>query len=116
METFKKFNKRSVKVGTQQYEQAIKLLSFLGIPCIIAEGEAEALCVGLCKAGLVDAVASSDLDCVAYGAPIFIRNLATDKECIQVKYEEVLAGMEMTREEFIDLCILLGCDYVPTIP
>ena len=51
------------------------MLEHLGITCIIADGEAEALAVALSRAGLVDGVATNDLDCVAYGAPSFIRNL-----------------------------------------
>ena len=54
------------------------MLEHLGITCIIADGEAEALAVALARAGLVDGVASNDLDCVAYGAPLFIRNLGCD--------------------------------------
>ena len=29
--------------------------------------------------------------------------------------DKVLEGFEMSQEEFIDLCILLGCDYVDKI-
>jgi 5'-3' exonuclease len=28
---------------------------------------------------------------------------------------QVLEGMEMTKDEFVDLCILLGCDYCDKI-
>ena len=31
--------------------------------------------------------------------------------CGHVFNVQVLAGLEMTADEFIDLCILLGCDY-----
>jgi len=33
----------------------------------------------------------------------------------KVKLSAVLEGMELTMNEFIDLCILLGCDYCDTI-
>ena len=65
-------------------------MNALGIVTIIADGEAEALCVALCKEKLVDAVASSDMDCVVYGAPILIRNLATDKDCIEIRHSNIL--------------------------
>lgn len=70
----------------------------MGIHTIIADGEAEALCVALCRAGLCDAVASSDLDCLAYGAPVFVRNLGTDKPCVEITYERVLSQMELSPE------------------
>lgn len=29
--------------------------------------------------------------------------------------EKILKNLELSTEEFVDLCILLGCDYCPTI-
>lgn len=29
--------------------------------------------------------------------------------------DKMLRGFDMTMEQFIDLCILLGCDYCPTV-
>lgn len=29
--------------------------------------------------------------------------------------EKVIKNLELSTEEFVDLCILLGCDYCPTI-
>lgn len=62
-------------------------------------------------------MASNDLDCVCYGAPLFIRNLGNDekREVIQIKYDDVLTQLNFTQEQFIDLCILLGCDYLETV-
>ena len=34
---------------------------------------------------------------------------------IQLSLEAVLEGFGLTMEEFIDLCILCGCDYTKTI-
>lgn len=93
------------------------MLEACGVPCIIAHGEAEALAVALCRAGLCDGVASNDLDCVCYGAPLFIRNLGNDekREVIQIKYDDVLKQLNFSQEQFVDLCILLGCDYLETV-
>ncbi|CAL6014137.1 Flap_endonuclease 1 [Hexamita inflata] len=115
-EAYKKYSKRSVKVGPEQYQQAVTLLNALGIQCIVATGEAEALAVALNRAGMVDAVASSDLDCVAYASKVFVRNLATDKDIIEIQHDKALEELKMDRDQFVDFCILLGCDYVPTIP
>ena len=33
----------------------------------------------------------------------------------EITYSEVLKGLDMTYEEFIDMCILCGCDYTDSI-
>lgn len=33
----------------------------------------------------------------------------------EFNYQKILEGMELTNEQFIDLCILLGCDYCDSI-
>lgn len=86
MIAYKKYSSRAVRVDKKIYDQAKKLMDFMGIHYIQAEGEAEVLCVALCNSGLCDAVGSSDLDCVAHGAKLLVRNLATDKPCIEINY------------------------------
>ena len=90
----------------------MRLLQYMGIPYIQAAGEAEVLCAELCRRGIVDAVGSADLDCIANGAKILVKNLGTDKECIEINHAKVLQLTGFSNSEFIDLCILLGCDYV----
>ena len=34
---------------------------------------------------------------------------------IEIKYDKILSGLGITAEQFIDLCILLGCDYAGKI-
>lgn len=34
---------------------------------------------------------------------------------MQIELEEILKSFEINMDEFIDLCILSGCDYTPTI-
>ena len=33
----------------------------------------------------------------------------------QIDYAKAIAGLGITHEQFVDLCILLGCDYCDTI-
>ncbi len=33
----------------------------------------------------------------------------------EIKLDKVLAGLQLTMDQFIDLCILLGCDYCDSI-
>lgn len=116
-EKAQKLAKRTVRVTPTHSQQALTLLQYLGIPCISAESEAEAQCVALAKAGLVDAVASSDLDVLAFGCPLMVRNLANsaDPEVVEINLEKVLLEAKLSHESFVDLCILCGCDYTSSI-
>jgi flap endonuclease-1 len=34
---------------------------------------------------------------------------------VEVHHSKILGGLEFTEDQFIDLCILLGCDYCDSI-
>ena len=66
-------------------------MDFLGIPYIRAPREAESLCVALNRANIVYAVASHDMDCLAYGTPRMIRHLSEySKNPIEIRYDKIL--------------------------
>lgn len=119
-EEIEKFARRTVRVTREQNEDCKRLLKLMGIPYVEAPCEAEAQCAALARAGLVYAAASEDMDTLCFDAPILLRHLTFSeqrKEPIQeIHMETVLAGLGFTREQFIDMCILLGCDYCDTIP
>ncbi|CAK9437225.1 uncharacterized protein LODBEIA_P16030 [Lodderomyces beijingensis] len=114
-----KFEKRLVRVSRDQNDEAKKLLSLMGIPYVEAPCEAEAQCAELARGGKVYAAASEDMDTLCYEPPQLLRHLtfseARKMPIDEIKYKDAIAGLDMTKEEFIDLCILLGCDYCETI-
>jgi len=94
------------------FELTKQLLTILNVPWFIAPLEAETICSDLCKRGLVDAVVSEDTDIIAYGTPIFLTNINTsDCTSVRVKYSDVLNGVDLTSDSFLDLCIMCGTDY-----
>ncbi|XP_065219671.1 flap endonuclease 1 [Planococcus citri] len=114
-----KFSKRLVKVNSKHVEECKDLLKLMGIPFVEAPCEAEAQCAAMTKAGLVYATATEDMDALTFGSPVLVRHL-TFSEARKVPVQEyhlskVLAGMNLTYDEFIDLCMLLGCDYCDSI-
>ena len=115
-EDVEKFSRRTVRVTREHNAEAQRLLKLMGVPYIIAPTEAEAQCAVLAQAGKVYAAASEDMDTLTFNAPVLLRKLTfaeQRKEPIQeIHLDRVLEGLEMDREQFIDLCILLGCDYV----
>jgi len=93
-------------------KKAKEIIEIMGFCHFQAEGEAECLCATMCCLGLVDAVLSEDTDVMAYGTPFLLSKLDLKTETIVVvSHEAILEGMNMEHEEFLDLCILLSCDY-----
>ncbi|KAG8369006.1 hypothetical protein BUALT_Bualt15G0105300 [Buddleja alternifolia] len=118
-EDIEKFSKRTVKVTKQHNEDCKKLLRLMGVPVIEAPSEAEAQCAALCKADKVYGVASEDMDSLTFGAPRFLRHLMdpSSKKIPVMEFEvsKVLEELSLTMDQFIDLCILSGCDYCDSI-
>ncbi|XP_047540114.1 flap endonuclease 1 [Vanessa atalanta] len=117
--SIEKFNRRLVKVTKQHGEEARELLKLMGVPVVEAPCEAEAQCAALVKAGKVYAVATEDMDALTFGSNVLLRHL-TFSEARKMPVQEfhlnqVLDGLELNHTEFIDLCILLGCDYCGSI-
>ncbi|XP_028108725.1 flap endonuclease 1-like isoform X3 [Camellia sinensis] len=71
------------------------------------------------KALVVYAVASEDMDSLTFGAPRFLRHLMdpSSKKVPVMEFEvsKVLEELNLTMDQFIDLCILSGCDYCDSI-
>ncbi|PIA40763.1 hypothetical protein AQUCO_02400079v1 [Aquilegia coerulea] len=110
-EDIEKFSKRTVKVTKQHNDDCKKLLRLMGVPVIEAPSEAEAECAALCKSGKVYAVASEDMDSLTFGAPKFLRHLMDPSS----RKIPILEELNLSMDQFIDLCILCGCDYCDSI-
>ncbi|KAF9283250.1 Elongation of fatty acids protein 2 [Mortierella alpina] len=118
-EAIDKFNRRLVKVTPEHNAECKKLLKLLGIPYVEAPCEAEAQCAALAKAGKVYAAGSEDMDTLTFGSPILLRHLtfseAKKMPISEISLKRSLEGLGFSMAEFIDLCILLGCDYCDSI-
>lgn len=115
-EELEKTVRRIIYVRAEHIESTKRLCDLMGIPYIVSKGEAESLLAHLCREGILDACISEDTDVLANGGRIFIRNLAPDKNVIdEYCLEGILSGLEMTYEQFMDMCILCGCDYTSKI-
>lgn len=110
-----KYDKRKTKVTKKHVDDCKKLLTLMGIPFLVAPSEAEAYCAYLCKRKLVYGVTTEDMDALTFGAPVLLRNLnASEAKKLPINefnLENILTELNMNMDEFIDMCILLGCDY-----
>ncbi|XP_035215438.1 flap endonuclease 1-like [Stegodyphus dumicola] len=118
-EDVNKFSRRLVKVTRQHNDDCKKLLKLMGVPYVEAPCEAEAQCAALVKDGKVYATATEDMDGLTFGSTVLLRHM-TFSEARKMPIKEfhlnrVLEELELSQDEFIDLCILLGCDYCDKI-
>jgi flap endonuclease-1 len=124
VEDARKFAQRAGRVDTEMINQAKTLLDVIGIPWVQAPGEGEAQAARLVQRGDAWAVASQDFDSLLFGAPMLVRNLAITgrrklpgkdvyvevvPEVIELK--KVLDELGVTREQLVDVGILIGTDF-----
>ena len=117
---------RTSVVTSSMIDDSKKLLSLMGIPVIEAPQEGEAQAAYLVKQKKVWAAASQDYDSLLFGSPILIRNLTLSgrrrlprsNRYITVNVEEyhqneLLQALKLTKEQLIDMSILIGTDFNP---
>jgi len=105
-------------------DDAKTLLTFLGIPHVQAPEEGEAQAAYLARRGDVWAANSRDYDSVLFGAPRLVRYVTisgqeflpskgTSRPLIPelIELEQLLKALEISREQLIDLAILVGTDF-----
>jgi len=111
-----KYFKRSVWISREQMNQCRELLKLMGIPYINAPQEADSQLAYLCKQNIVYAVLTEDMDILTFGSTRIIRNLTSSKKVpLEIELSKILETLNITYDEFIELCILFGCDYCPTL-
>jgi len=105
-------------------DDAKKLLTLMGVPWLEAYEDAEAQASYMAMRGDVWAVGSKDYDCLLFGAPILARYLTlTGREYLPSKrtsrplipelinLSDNLQNLGITREQLVDLAILIGTDF-----
>ena len=113
-EKARKFAMRSSKLSPEIIESSKKLLTYMGIPYVDAKGEGEAQAAYLVSKGDAYAVASQDYDCLLFGAKRVVRNLAVSSNLKSLEYyqlDRVLNQLDITREQLVDMGILIGTDF-----
>jgi len=107
-----KYFKRTVHISKTQIDECIELLEIMGIPYIIAPEEADSQCAELVKCGLADGVLTEDMDIMTFGATKIYRNLTSyKKDTLEISMDDVFKELNINYEQFVELCLLFGCDY-----
>jgi len=114
---------RTAKLDSDMIEEALSLLDAMGVPWLRAPSEGEAQMSHMARKGDVWAGASQDFDAILFGTPTLVRNLTlagkrrlpsgrqVDVTPEVVTLSDVLARLEVTREQLVDMAILIGTDF-----
>lgn len=106
---FMKLTKKSITVENNDIKNLKRFLDTLKIPYITAQNEADDMMAELYKNGIIQACQSDDMDMLPKGCGNVIQ--INKNGIVQFLLKEILDSLNMTYEQFVDLCILLGSDY-----
>ncbi|MBQ7700994.1 MAG: flap endonuclease-1 [Candidatus Methanomethylophilaceae archaeon] len=129
-DTKKAFSKaqQTSRMTPEILASAKELLGLMGLPVIIAPSDGEAQGAYMCAKGDVWASASQDFDSLLFGAPRLLRNMTItgrrkvpgkdiykDVKTEIIDSKEFFDELGITREQLVDVCILMGTDFNPGI-
>jgi len=126
MEDARKYAQQTTSMKDGMVEDSKHLLELFGIPYIQAPSEGEATAALLTTTGHADIAASQDFDSILFGAKKLVRNftnsgrrkLPNRNSYIEIEpeiidYRKNLDALGITREQLIDVGILIGTDFNP---
>uniref|UniRef100_K3X5V7 Exonuclease 1 n=1 Tax=Globisporangium ultimum (strain ATCC 200006 / CBS 805.95 / DAOM BR144) TaxID=431595 RepID=K3X5V7_GLOUD len=112
---------RAVSVTNEMVMKFIAVLRRMNITFYVAPYEADAQLAYLSRQKIIDAVISEDSDCIPYGCKTILFKWSHEGWASELKRRSLGANEELsfvgwTEDMFIQLCVLCGCDYCPSIP
>jgi flap endonuclease-1 len=114
---YKLKEKTNIRITIKKVKHLKKMLKEMNVPYITSITEAEKLAAHLYKKNIVDAVMTDDTDILPQGVRHVYRDYSINNYYItEVKLDVILESMGLTYEQFVDYCILCGCDYSNTLP
>ena len=126
MDDARKFAQQTTSMKDAMVQDSKYLLELFGIPYIQAPSEGEATAALLTTAGKADFAASQDFDSILFGAKKLVRNftnsgrrkLPNRNTYIEIEpeiidYKKNLTELGITREQLVDVGILIGTDFNP---
>ena len=116
----------SARVDSHTLTSSHELLDLLGIPWVQAPSEGEAQAAHMARSGSVTYAASQDYDSPLFGSPVLGRNLTVSGRrksrgrTITVNPERIVLSslldcLGVTREQLVEIGILVGTDFNPGI-
>lgn len=122
----KKFAQLTSKLDENMIVESKKLIEYFGIPVVEASSEGEAQSAYLVEKGDAWACASQDYDTLLFGGERLIRNFAVSRtvkvrdttktlDIEYISFEKFMESLQITREQLVEMGILIGTDFYPGI-
>ncbi|XP_021166411.1 exonuclease 1 isoform X2 [Fundulus heteroclitus] len=110
---------RCVNITPAMAHKLIKAARERGVDCIVAPYEADAQLAYLTKSGFAQAVITEDSDLLAFGCRTVILKMDKHGNGMEIDQNNLgrcrSLGNVFTEEKFRYMCILAGCDYLPSL-
>ncbi|EKG10769.1 DNA repair protein [Macrophomina phaseolina MS6] len=111
---------KAVDVTPEMARMFIEELKMLNVDYVVAPYEADSQMVYLEKRGIIQGIVSEDSDLLVFGAKCLITKLDNYGECVVINRADFTACKEIslvgwTDDQFRQMAILSGCDYLPSI-
>jgi len=122
----RKFAQQTSKLTSDMLEESKKLISYMGVPIVQASSEGEAQSAYIVERGDAWAIASQDYDTLLFGGQRLLRNFAVSRSkkvrdtkiTLDIEYvslPKLLENLNVSREQLIEMGILIGVDFYPGI-
>lgn len=111
---------RAVDVTPEMARDVVEALKKEGFESLTAPYEADAQMAYLARNGFVQGVVTEDSDLIAHGCASVFTKMQPDGTGIEIRYEDLgknrgMSFVGFTSEMFLEMCILSGCDYLPSL-
>jgi exonuclease-1 len=111
---------RAVDITPDVARDVIEALWREGFECMTAPYEADAQMAYLVRNGFVSGVITEDSDLIAHGCQSVFTKMGSDGSGIEIRYDDLgknrgMSFIGFTPEMFLEMCILSGCDYLPSV-
>ncbi len=122
----RKYAQQTSKLTSDMIDESKKLIKYMGVPIVQASSEGEAQSAYLVEQGDAWAIASQDYDTLLFGGQRLLRNFAVSRSkkvkdtkiTLDIEYvslQKLLENLEISREQLIEMGILIGVDFYPGI-
>ena len=105
-----KLMKNNINIDSNLINNLINLFKIFNVPFIRATGEADVLISDLYKKNIISLCLSEDTDLLTFGCKKIIK--IYKKQIYEYDLDLILQNMDINYNQFIEICILLGCDYL----
>lgn len=111
---------KAIDVTPEMARHLIEELKNEGIPYVVAPYEADAQLVYLERHGFISGIISEDSDLLVFGAKRLLTKMDQFGQCVEINRRDFCAVREIsltgwTDDQFRQMAILSGCDYLESI-